>query len=122
MRMSVMGQGRARVGCCSVAGTDCSAPAAILDAFLRLDKKGIVKPGESKKGLEMGILVPTGPSTIVQREEKRSAHSPLHYEARLRALCAQASQTQGLAALSPPFHPAFLHGIATQKYPYFSVP
>jgi hypothetical protein len=42
----VMGQGRARVGCCSVAGTDCSAPAAILDAFLRLDKKGIVKPGE----------------------------------------------------------------------------
>ena len=58
MRMSVMGQGRARVGCCSVAGTDCSAPAAILDAFLRLDKKGIVKPGESKKGLEMGILGP----------------------------------------------------------------
>ena len=62
MRMSVMGQGRARVGCCSVAGTDCSAPAAILDAFLRLEEKGIVKPGESKKGLEMGILVPTGPS------------------------------------------------------------
>ena len=58
MRMSVMGQGRARVGCCSVAGTDCSAPAAILDAFLRLDKKWIVKPGESKKGLEMGILGP----------------------------------------------------------------
>ena len=45
MRMSVMGQGRARVGCCSVAGTDCSAPAAILDAFLRLEEKGIVKPG-----------------------------------------------------------------------------
>ena len=63
MRMSVMGQGRARVGCCSVAGTDCSAPAAILDAFLRLEEKGIVKPGESKKGLEMGILGPTGDST-----------------------------------------------------------
>ena len=65
MRMSVMGQGRARVGCCSVAGTDCSAPAAILDAFLRLDEKGVVKPGESKKGLEMGILGPTGDSTII---------------------------------------------------------
>ena len=63
MRMSVMGQGRARVGCCSVAGTDCSAPAAILDAFLRLEEKGIVKPGESKKGLEMGILGPVHHST-----------------------------------------------------------
>ena len=66
MRMSVMGQGRARVGCCSVAGTDCSAPAAILDAFLRLDKKWIVKPGESKKGLEMGILGPVHHSTCGQ--------------------------------------------------------
>ena len=65
MRMSVMGQGRARVGCCSVAGTDCSAPAAILDAFLRLDKKGIVKPGESKKGLEMGILGPVHHSSAL---------------------------------------------------------
>ena len=62
MRMSVMGQGRARVGCCSVAGTDCSAPAAILDAFLRLEEKGIVKPGESKMGLEMGILATVGPT------------------------------------------------------------
>ena len=65
MRMSVMGQGRARVGCCSVAGTDCSAPAAILDAFLRLEEKGIVKPGESKKGLEMGILGPVHHSNVV---------------------------------------------------------
>ena len=45
----------------------CSAPAAILDAFLCLEEKGIVKPGESKKGLEMGILVPTGPSTRMRR-------------------------------------------------------
>ena len=45
----------------------CSAPAAILDAFLCLEEKGIVKPGESKKGLEMGILVPTGPSIKVIR-------------------------------------------------------
>ena len=69
MRMSVMGQGRARVGCCSVAGTDCSAPAAILDAFLRLEEKGIVKPGESKKGLEMGILGPTDPSNPDRLDE-----------------------------------------------------
>jgi hypothetical protein len=67
MRMSVMGQGRARVGCCSVAGTDCSAPAAILDAFLRLEEKGIVKPGESKKGLEMGIRDPLTPLITVHR-------------------------------------------------------
>ena len=31
----------------------------LLDAFLRLDEKGIVKPGESKKGLEMGDPGPT---------------------------------------------------------------
>ena len=35
----------------------------LLDAFLRLDEKGVVKPGESKKGLEMGILGPTGDSS-----------------------------------------------------------
>jgi hypothetical protein len=47
-----------------VAGTDCNAPAAILDAFLRLDKKGIVKPGEEKKGLEMGIRGPVHHSIL----------------------------------------------------------
>ena len=75
MRMSVMGQGRARVGCCSVAGTDCSAPAAILDAFLRLDKKWIVKPGESKKGLEMGILGPVHHSRLgkIAQEQESAA-------------------------------------------------
>ena len=59
MRMSVTGQERARVhGLLQCGWYLCSAPAAILDAFLCLEEKGIVKPGESKKGLEMGILGP----------------------------------------------------------------
>ena len=37
----------------------------LLDAFLRLDEKGIVKPGESKKGLEMGIRDPLTPLYVV---------------------------------------------------------
>ena len=46
----------------------------LLDAFLRLDEKGIVKPGESKKGLEMGDPGPTPTPNTAVRRPHASAH------------------------------------------------
>ena len=57
-------------------------------------------------------------------EEKRTLHCAMKLDC-ARYLCAQASQTQGLAALSPPFHPLFLHGMETQNtgfLPYHNTP
>ena len=48
----------------------------LLDAFLRLDEKGVVKPGESKKGLEMGIRDPLTPLTGHVLRERKGSGTP----------------------------------------------